>query len=181
MLNPIRSTYSRTTNSQKPIDQFCTWISDRPTQKCDHVLPIRRMRKLTKTCTLNKGALYGFQCLIKYYIYCESVPSLHPRHPDSLMQKHSTLYKNINFGLLQPYFGDLSCMPALYVIHYKFQGRLPISLWVRGYSWEVSPFVKLVFPFRRLVRLVFLWSYTSAPGGMPWLHGCGRNTRSVTK
>ena len=40
-------------------------------------------------------------------------------------------------------------------------------------SWEASPFVKLVSPFRRLiaflVRLVFLWSYTSLPGGVP---GC---------
>ena len=48
-------------------------------------------------------------------------------------------------------------------------------------SWEASPFIKLSL-FRRLLaylaRLVFLWSYTSAPGGVPWLHDCGKN---VTK
>ena len=31
------------------------------------------------------------------------------------------------FGLLQPYFGCLSCMPVVCVTHYKFQGWLPIS------------------------------------------------------
>ena len=29
--------------------------------------------------------------------------------------------------------------------------------------------------------LVFLWSSTSSPGGVPWLHGYGKNARSVTK
>ena len=32
-----------------------------------------------------------------------------------------------------------------------------------------------------LVRLVFLRSYTSASGGMAWLHGCGKNAKSITK
>ena len=30
------------------------------------------------------------------------------------------------FGLLQPYFGHLSCMPVVYVTRYKLQGMLPI-------------------------------------------------------
>ena len=29
--------------------------------------------------------------------------------------------------------------------------------------------------------LVFLWSYASAPGGVPWLHGYGRNARNAAK
>ena len=38
------------------------------------------------------------------------------------------LYTHVKtFGLLQPYFSCCSCMPAVYVIHYKLQGRLPIS------------------------------------------------------
>ena len=32
------------------------------------------------------------------------------------------------FGLLQPYFGHLSCMPVVYVTRYKLQGMLPICL-----------------------------------------------------
>ena len=52
-------------------------------------------------------------------------------------------------------------------------------------SGDASSFVKIVSPFRMriafLMRLVFLWSYTSVPVGMPWLHGCSRNARSVTK
>ena len=32
------------------------------------------------------------------------------------------------FGLLQPYFGHVSCMPVVYVTHYKLQGMLPIWL-----------------------------------------------------
>ena len=31
------------------------------------------------------------------------------------------------FGLLEPHYGCRSCMPVVYVIHYKLQGRLPIS------------------------------------------------------
>ena len=65
------------------------------------------------------------------------------------------------------------------------------TLGARGYqshsesecNWEGTPYVNFISPFRRLIaflmRLVFLWSYTSAPGGVPWLHGCGRNSRSV--
>ena len=30
------------------------------------------------------------------------------------------------FGLLQPYFGHLSCMPVVYMTRYKLQGMLPI-------------------------------------------------------
>ena len=30
------------------------------------------------------------------------------------------------FGLLQPYYGHLSCMPVVYVTLYKLQGVLPI-------------------------------------------------------
>ena len=30
------------------------------------------------------------------------------------------------FGLLQPYYGHLSCMPVVYVTCYKLQGMLPI-------------------------------------------------------
>ena len=48
-------------------------------------------------------------------------------------------------------------------------------------SREASP-VKLVFPFRRLiaflVKLVFLWSYKSASGGVPSLHVCGTGTNA---
>ena len=32
------------------------------------------------------------------------------------------------FGLLQPYFGHVSCMPVVYVTRYKLQGMLPIWL-----------------------------------------------------
>ena len=32
----------------------------------------------------------------------------------------------ITFGLLQPYFCHLSCMPVVYVTHYKLQRMLPI-------------------------------------------------------
>ena len=56
------------------------------------------------------------------------------------------------FGLLQPYFGCLSCMPVVYVIiHYKLQERLPTSSWILMHSWEASPFVNLPgsTPFRR--------------------------------
>ena len=83
------------------------------------------------------------------------------------------------FGLLQPYFGCLSCMPIVYITNFK-----------RGYqshsesecNWQASPFVKLVsFLLSEGWWLVFLWPYTSAPGAVPWLHGCGRNARSVTK
>ena len=85
------------------------------------------------------------------------------------------------FGLLHKYFGRLSCMPVVYVItHYKLQGRLPTSSWILIHSWEASPFVNLPgsISFQKayiafLVRFVFLWSYTSAHGRVPWLHGYG--------
>ena len=70
---------------------------------------------------------------------------------------------------------------CVHVTHYKLQGYQfhPNA----ECSWEASPFCILV-AFRRLIAflvgLVFL-SYTSAPGGVPWLHSCGRNARSVTK
>ena len=49
------------------------------------------------------------------------------------------------------------------------------------------PFVKLGSSCRRPIYqhfwrgVVFLWSYTSAPGGVPWLYGYGRNARKVAK
>ena len=45
---------------------------------------------------------------------------------ESRILAHCTVKKT--FGLLQPYFGCLSCMPVVYVI---FQGRLPISFWMK--------------------------------------------------
>ena len=36
------------------------------------------------------------------------------------------------FGLIQPYFGHLSCMPVVYVTRYKLQGMLPI--WLKAYE-----------------------------------------------
>ena len=49
------------------------------------------------------------------------------------------------------------------------------------------PFVKLGSSCRKPINqhfwwgLVFLWFFTSSPGRVPWLHGHGRNARSVTK
>ena len=43
------------------------------------------------------------------------------------MDEEDDEYTVKTFGLLQPYFGCFSCMPAVYVIHYKLQGSLPIS------------------------------------------------------
>ena len=31
------------------------------------------------------------------------------------------------------------------------------------------------------VFIFFIWSYTSAPGGVPWLHDCGINARNIAK
>ena len=80
--------------------------------------------------------------------------------------------------LLQPYFGHLSCIPVVYMWHITNFKATESEC-----SWK-APLLISIF-FRRLiaflVKLVFLRSYTSAPGGVPWLHGCGRNARSVTK
>ena len=83
------------------------------------------------------------------------------------------------FGLLQPYFGCLSCMPVVYVIHYKLQGRLPISFWIKD-SWEASH-VKLV-SFQKAYSIsgeVGIWSYKSASGGVPSLHVWGTGTNAM--
>ena len=48
-------------------------------------------------------------------------------------------------------------------------------------------FVRLGSSCRRPIHqhfwwgLVFLWSYASAPGGVSWLHGYGRNARNKAK
>ena len=43
--------------------------------------------------------------------------------------------ENIKFGLVQPYFGHLSCMPVVCVTHYKTsKGILPILIKVFKYS-----------------------------------------------
>ena len=44
------------------------------------------------------------------------------------MDEEDDEYTVKTFGLLQPYFGCLSCMPAVYVIHYKLQLREATNL-----------------------------------------------------
>ena len=72
------------------------------------------------------------------------------------------------FGLLQPYFGRLSCMHAccVHVTHYKFPGYHSHS--ESECSWEASPFCYLSVSLSEvfLVRLAFFRSYTSDPGCM---------------
>ena len=59
------------------------------------------------------------------------------------------------FGLLQPYFGELSCMPVVCMTR---EGCLQLE----------SVFKKL-FPF------------VINQQGVPWLHGYGRNARILAK
>ena len=50
---------------------------------------------------------------------------LYKMREDGLHGKE-TDYTVKTFGLLQPYYGHLSCMPVVYVTLYKLQGMLPI-------------------------------------------------------
>ena len=45
--------------------------------------------------------------------------------PRATTMNTSYNYTVKTFGLLQPYYGRLSCMPVVYVTRYKLQGMLP--------------------------------------------------------
>ena len=73
------------------------------------------MRILVPGLILGRLAVYSCDHVKQYMGTC--------RFELSILQ--CTLHVK-TFGLLQPYFGHLSCMPVVYVTCYKFQGMLPI-------------------------------------------------------
>ena len=90
-----------------------------------------------------------------------------------------TTLQPIVLSMVQPYFGHLSCIPLVCMtckVQYNFHQSVVEKL---------PSLVKLVSPFRKPINqhiiwgLLFLRSYTSAPGEAPWLHSCGRLNHSV--
>ena len=86
--------------------------------------------------------------------------AIRPLSESFILESWNWKYTVEKVGLLQPYFGYLSCMLVVFVI---IEGML-----IRNVLEKLLLFVKLVYPFRRPINqhfwwdLVFLWSYTSA-------------------
>ena len=57
------------------------------------------------------------------------------------------------FGLLEPYFGPLSCIPIVYVAHYKFNKCLQFE---SKCSWKVSPFCWIRIFLQNAYKSAFL-------------------------
>ena len=68
--------------------------------------------------------------------------------------RSQNLYTVKKFGLLQPYFGHLGCMPVVYVTHYKTSKQCFLIESKLNCSWEAS-----------LSNRIFLWKPIAI-----WLH-----------
>ena len=82
--------------------------------------------------------------------YCHSVLSL-DCHSSSL----HILSTVKTLGLLQPYFGHLSCMPVVYVICYTLQTSKDASNLIQSVVEKLLYFTRLGFPYRRPINQHF--------------------------
>ena len=137
-------------------------------------------------------ALICKKCIV--WLWCPKMQRYRSIQAFGIGRFHCTYvhtYTVKRFGLLQPHFGHLSCIPFVCMTS-KVQGMLYSSN--HSVGEKLPSFVKLRLPFRGLITSfqkayksayqlrLFLWCYTIiCPWIVAWLHGCGRNSRNVAK
>ena len=135
-----------------------------------------RISTSSDTCTLNlecfegKNSLINFLDTIHTEIFFFFIVFFFFFSIDLfiLPRRCSVTYTVIRFGLLHSIVEKLLLSPTV-----VSPCKVPTFL-----------FVKLVSPFRNPINQHFWWGLLfawSAPGGVPWLHGCSRNVRNITK
>ena len=90
----------------------------------------------------------------------------------------------MTFGLVTSTVFLVIHLHACCVFHTLQSSREATNLILNQCSWVASLFVKVVSPFKRLLAFLVHEVGVSlilhiCPGGVSWLHGCGRNPRRV--